>query len=77
MWKNKSEFWHIPTLPSPETARIMRIYYCADKEDMLRRVKAISRKGGCYFSGFVLPDGRRGFEIHRDGKVEEKFIAKR
>lgn len=77
MGKSKSEFWHNLIIPSQETARIMRIYYCADKEEMLRRVKTISRKGGCYFSGFVLPDGKRGFEIHRDGKVEEKFIAKR
>lgn len=67
--------WHNLTLSLPETARVMRIHYCADKEDMLRRVKAISRKGGCYYSGFVLPDGRCGFEIHRDGKVEEKFIS--
>lgn len=55
----------------------MRIHYCVDKEDMLRRVKAISRKGGCYYSRFVLPDGRRGFDIHRDGKVVDKYIAKR
>ena len=60
-----------------KNTRMIRIHYCNDKEEMLRRVKAITKKCGCYYSGFVLPDGRRGFEIHRDGKVEEKYIARR
>lgn len=71
-----TEFSHTLALSSPETTKIMRIHYCADKEEMLHRAKAISKKGGCYFSGFVLPDGCRWFEIHRDGKVWRNILQK-
>ena len=53
----------------------MKIYYFRDKEQMLRTVKSVTRQGGCYCTGFTLPNGRHGFEIHRNGKVEAKYLS--
>lgn len=51
----------------------MTTYYCPTIEDALKRAKAAGKKPGCHFGGIVLPSGRRGFAVYKDGKVIERY----
>ena len=48
-------------------------YYCPNMEEALRRAKIAGKKSGCYFGGFTLKSGRKGFAIYREGKVVERY----
>lgn len=51
----------------------MVTYYCISLEEALRRAKTAAKKLGCYYGGIILPSGRKGFAVYRDGKVVEKY----
>ena len=51
----------------------MTTYYCPTIEDALKRAKAAGKKPGCHFGGIVLPSGRRGFVVYKEGKVVERY----
>ena len=51
----------------------MRTYYCNTLEEALRRAKEAGKEPGCHYGGIILPSGRKGFAIYRDGKVIEKY----
>lgn len=51
----------------------MVTYYCISLEEALRRAKIAGKQPGCYFGGIILPCGKRGFAVYRDGKVIERY----
>ena len=51
----------------------MTTYYCTTIEEALRRAKKAGRMPGCFYGGIVLPSGKRGFAVYRDGKVIERY----
>jgi hypothetical protein len=51
----------------------MRTYYCSTLEEALRRAKIAGKQPGCLYGGIILPNGRKGFAIYREGKVIEKY----
>ena len=53
----------------------MVTYYCTSLEEALRRAKAAVKKPGCFFGGIILPGGKKGFAIYRDGKVVERYTS--
>ena len=53
----------------------MVTYYCTSLEEALRRAKAAGKKPGCFFGGIILPGGKKGFAIYRDGKVVERYTS--
>lgn len=53
----------------------MVTYYCISLEEALRRAKAAGRKPGCYYGGIILPSGRRGFAVYKEGKAFEQYTA--
>ena len=53
----------------------MVTYYCISLEEALRRAKAAGKKPGCFFGGIILPGGKKGFAIYRDGKVVERYTS--
>ena len=53
----------------------MVTYYCTSLEEALRRAKIAGKKPGCYYGGIILPGGRKGFAIYRDGKVVERYTS--
>ena len=64
----------LPLAISPATfAGEMVTYYCHSIEEALRRAKIAGRRAGCYMGGIVLPSGKRGFAVYRDGKEVERY----
>lgn len=55
----------------------MTTYYCTSLEEALRRAKLAGKKPGCYYGGIILPGGRRGFAVYRNGKAFEQYTALR
>ena len=53
----------------------MVTYYCISLEEALRRAKAAGKQPGCYYGGIILPSGRRGFAVYKDGKAVEQYTA--
>jgi hypothetical protein len=53
----------------------MRTYYCRTLEEALKRAKKAGKEPGCHYGGIILPSGRKGFAIYREGKVIEKYTA--
>lgn len=53
----------------------MTTYYCTSLEEALRRAKAAGKKPGCYYGGIILPSGKRGFAVYKDGKAIEQYSA--
>lgn len=53
----------------------MVTYYCTSLEEALRRAKIAGKKPGCFFGGIILPGGKKGFAIYRDGKVVERYTS--
>lgn len=53
----------------------MVTYYCISIEEALRRAKAAGKKPGCYYGGIILPGGRRGFAVYKDGKAFEQYTS--
>ena len=51
----------------------MITHYCSTFEEALRRAKAAGKVPGCHYGGIVLPSGKKGFAIYRDGKVLEQY----
>ena len=64
---------HLGLAQSQTTFAPMTTYYCSTIEDALKRAKAAGKKPGCHFGGIVLPSGRRGFAVYKDGKVVERY----
>ena len=54
----------------------MVTYYCRSLEDALKRAKKAGKEPGCYLGGIILPGGRRGFAIYREGKVIAQYTGK-
>ena len=52
-------------------------HYCSTLEEALRRAKAAGKGPGCHFGGIVLPSGKKGFAIYREGKVIERYTSAR
>ena len=52
----------------------MVTYYCTSLEEALRRAKIAGKKPGCFFGGIILPGGKKGFAIYRDGKAVLAFF---
>lgn len=51
----------------------MTTFYCSTIEDALKRAKAAGKKPGCYYGGILLPSGRQGFAVYKEGKVVERY----
>ena len=60
-------------IPPATFASGMVTYYCHSIEEALRRAKIAGRRAGCYMGGIVLPSGKRGFAVYRDGKEVERY----
>jgi len=54
----------------------MVTYYCRSLEDALKKAKVAGKEPGCHLGGIVLPGGRRGFAIYREGKVIAQYTGK-
>ena len=52
-------------------------HYCSTLEEALRRAKAAGKVPGCHYGGIVLPSGKKGFAIYREGKVIERYTSAR
>ena len=54
----------------------MRTYYCSTLEEALRRAKKAGKEPGCRYGGIILPSGRKGFAIYREGNLIERYTGK-
>ena len=59
------------------TLRAMTTYYFKDPEEALKRVKAAAKRPGYHHGGITLPSGKKGWALHRDGKVVEMYAVMR
>lgn len=51
-------------------------HYCRTQEDALKRAKQVAKQPGYDFRGITLPDGRRGFEVYKNGNLVERYVAR-
>lgn len=59
------------------TLRAMTTYYFKNPEEALKRVKAAAKRPGYHYGGITLPSGKKGWALHRDGKVVEMYAVMR
>lgn len=52
---------------------VMTTYYCTTIEDALKQAKAAGKRPGCYYGGILLPSGRKGFAVYKEGKIVERY----
>lgn len=51
----------------------MRTYYCVTIEEALQRAKAAAKRPLHFYGSIILPSGRKGFAVYKDGKVLEQY----
>ena len=54
----------------------MITHYCRSLEDALKKAKLAAKESGYDYWGITLPNGKRGFAVHKNGNLVERYITK-
>jgi hypothetical protein len=55
----------------------MVTYYCTSLEEALRRAKEAAKRPGFHYGGIILEFGKKGFGIYQNGRLVERYAARR
>lgn len=51
-------------------------HYCRTREDALTQAKKAAKQPGYDYWGKTFPNGRKGFEVYKNGNTVERYIAR-
>lgn len=53
----------------------MITHYCRTLEDALKKAKKAAKQPGYDYCGKTFQNGKRGFEVYKNGNTVERYIA--